>query len=153
VRGPFDFRLLGGTLDDAVGEAFDKAAKMFGLPYPGGPEVDRRAELGNAQRFLFARMQTPGLDFSYSGLKTSILYTLQKEQKLRPDTLEADLDDWCASARQALIQPLLDRLDRALKTRASLRRARRRGRRQPLAAPRSPTPGDPNAGLPWVFRP
>ncbi|MEY2650538.1 MAG: hypothetical protein RL608_1212 [Bacteroidota bacterium] len=115
VRGPFDFRLLGGTLDDAVGEAFDKAAKMFGLPYPGGPEVDRRAELGNAQRFSFARMQTPGLDFSYSGLKTSILYTLQKEQKLRPDTLEADLDDWCASARQALIQPLLDRLDRALK--------------------------------------
>lgn len=115
VRGPFDFRLLGGTLDDAVGEAFDKAAKMFGLPYPGGPEVDRRAELGNAQRFSFARMQTPGLDFSYSGLKTSILYTLQKEQKLRPDTLEADLDDWCASARQSLIQPLLDRLDRALK--------------------------------------
>jgi len=115
VRAPFDFRLLGGTLDDAVGEAFDKAAKMFGLPYPGGPEVDRRAELGNPQRFAFARMQTPGLDFSYSGLKTSILYAIAKQQKLRPDTLETDLNDWCASARAALIQPLLDRLDRALK--------------------------------------
>jgi N6-L-threonylcarbamoyladenine synthase len=114
VRGPFDFRLLGGTLDDAVGEAFDKAAKMFGLPYPGGPEVDRRAEFGNPQRFALARMQTPGLDFSYSGLKTSILYALQKEQKLRPETLTEDLNDWCASARLALVQPLLDRLDRAL---------------------------------------
>lgn len=114
VRGPFDFRLLGGTLDDAVGEAFDKAAKMFGLPYPGGPEVDRRAELGDPERFRFARMQTPGLDFSYSGLKTSILYALAKEQKLQPDTLEVHLNDWCASARQALVQPLLDRLDRAL---------------------------------------
>jgi N6-L-threonylcarbamoyladenine synthase len=113
VHGPFDFRLLGGTMDDAVGEAFDKAAKMFGLPYPGGPEVDRRAELGNPDRFSFAKMQTPGLDFSYSGLKTSILYRIQKEVQANPHTLTEDLNDWCASARQALVQPLLERLDRA----------------------------------------
>lgn len=115
VQGPFDFRLLGGTMDDAVGEAFDKVAKMLGLPYPGGPEVDRRAELGDPHRFTFARMQTPGLDFSYSGLKTSILYTLQKEAQRNPTTRTEDLNDWCASARAALIQPLLDRLDRALR--------------------------------------
>ena len=115
VHGPFDFRLLGGTMDDAVGEAFDKAAKMFGLPYPGGPEVDRRAELGNPDRFSFAKMQTPGLDFSYSGLKTSILYRIQKEIHINPHTLTDDLNDWCASARQALVHPLLERLDRALR--------------------------------------
>lgn len=115
VHGPFDFRLLGGTMDDAVGEAFDKAAKMFGLHYPGGPEVDRRAELGNPDRFSFAKMQTPGLDFSYSGLKTSILYRIQKEIHINPHTLTDDLNDWCASARQALVQPLLERLDRALR--------------------------------------
>lgn len=115
VHAPFDFRLLGGTMDDAVGEAFDKAAKMLNLPYPGGPEVDRRAEQGNPNRFMFARMQTPGLDFSYSGLKTSILYRIQKEKLANPNTLIDDLDDWCASIRQALIQPLLDRLDRALR--------------------------------------
>ena len=105
VHGPFDFRLLGGTMDDAVGEAFDKAAKMFGLPYPGGPEVDRRAELGNSDRFSFSKMQTPGLDFSYSGLKTSILYRIQKETHINPHTLTDDLNDWCASARQALVHP------------------------------------------------
>lgn len=115
VHGPFDFRLLGGTMDDAVGEAFDKAAKMFGLPYPGGPEVDRRAELGNSDRFSFSKMQTPGLDFSYSGLKTSILYRIQKETHINPHTLTDDLNDWCASARQALVHPLLERLDRALR--------------------------------------
>lgn len=115
VHGPFDFRLLGGTMDDAVGEAFDKAAKMFGLPYPGGPEVDRRAELGNPDRFSFSKMQTPGLDFSYSGLKTSILYRIQKEVQANPHTLTEDLNDWCASARHALVQPLLERLDRALR--------------------------------------
>lgn len=115
VHGPFDFRLLGGTMDDAVGEAFDKAAKMLGLPYPGGPEVDRRAEQGNPQRFEFARMQTPGLDFSYSGLKTSILYRIQKEVNANPNTLTEDLNDWCASIRHALVQPLLERLDRALR--------------------------------------
>ena len=101
--------------DDAVGEAFDKAAKMFGLPYPGGPEVDRRAELGNPDRFSFSKMQTPGLDFSYSGLKTSILYRIQKETHINPHTLTDDLNDWCASARQALVHPLLERLDRALR--------------------------------------
>jgi N6-L-threonylcarbamoyladenine synthase len=114
VRSAFDFVLLGGTLDDAVGEAFDKTAKNLGLPYPGGPEVDRLAELGNPNAFVFAKMQTAGLDFSYSGLKTSILYSLQKELRSNPNTLTDRLNDWCASARQTLIQPLLERLDRAL---------------------------------------
>jgi len=114
VRSAFDLVLLGGTLDDAVGEAFDKTAKNLGLPYPGGPEVDRLAELGDPNAFVFAKMQTAGLDFSYSGLKTSILYSLQKELRSNPNTLTDRLNDWCSSARQTLIQPLLERLDRAL---------------------------------------
>jgi N6-L-threonylcarbamoyladenine synthase len=79
ARSPSDMEVMGETLDDAAGEAFDKSAKLLGLPYPGGPLVDSYAQKGNADRFSFAEPQIPGLDFSFSGLKTSVLYFLQKE--------------------------------------------------------------------------
>jgi len=103
---------LGSTLDDAAGEAFDKVAKMLGLPYPGGPNIEQRARGGNAQRFAFPRglLHEPHLNFSFSGLKTSVLYTLPKLTNL-----EADLPDLCASFQEAVIDVLLQKSLRALR--------------------------------------
>ncbi len=112
VRAWNVFDVLGETQDDAVGEAYDKAAKLLSLAYPGGPMIDRWAQLGEP-RFTFAQPDMPGLQFSFSGLKTSILRRMQKEVQAKPDSLEADLADWCASIQHALIAPLIDGLIQA----------------------------------------
>ena len=92
-----DLKVIGETLDDAAGEAFDKSAKLLGLPYPGGPLIDKYAKEGNPKRFSFAEPQIEGLDFSFSGLKTSILYFLQKEIKANENFIKENLADLCAS--------------------------------------------------------
>ena len=114
VRAWNVFDVLGETQDDAVGEAYDKAAKLLSLAYPGGPIIDRWAQQGQP-RFDFAQPMIPGLQFSYSGLKTSILRRMQKEVQTNPHTLETDLPDWCASIQHALIAPLVDGLIQAFK--------------------------------------
>lgn len=106
------FEVLGETQDDAVGEAFDKAAKLLSLAYPGGPVIDRLAQSGQA-KFSFAQPQMPALTFSYSGLKTSILRSMQARIKEVPATLTDEVADWCASIQAALIQPLLKGLQEA----------------------------------------
>ncbi len=119
VKGPGDYTLLGRSLDDAAGEAFDKVAKMLDLPYPGGPEIDRRAEQGDPTRFHFPRpmMREPHLDFSFSGLKTAVLYTLPTlVASGNPNDLpEQVMNDLCASVRQAIIDVLIHKAMRALK--------------------------------------
>jgi N6-L-threonylcarbamoyladenine synthase len=111
-RGPLDMRVLGETLDDAAGEAFDKSAKLLGLPYPGGPLIDRHARLGDPQRFSFPEPAIPGLNFSFSGLKTSILYFLQAAE---PGFVAANLDDICASIQERIVSILLHKLGRAVR--------------------------------------
>lgn len=113
ANSPSDLKVIGETLDDAAGEAFDKSAKLLGLPYPGGPLVDKYAKEGNPNRFSFAEPQIPGLDFSFSGLKTSILYFLQKELKANPDFINENLPDLCASIQHRIITILLKKFKRA----------------------------------------
>ena len=119
VKGPGDYTLLGRSRDDAAGEAFDKVAKMLDLPYPGGPEIDKLAEKGDAERFKLPRpmMHDEHLDFSFSGLKTAVLYTLPKlVASGNPHDLdEQTLCDLCASVRQAIIDVLLHKAMRALR--------------------------------------
>lgn len=115
VRSPFDMEIVGRTIDDAAGEAFDKCAKVMGLPYPGGPHVDRLAAEGDPNRFKFARPRIPGLDYSFSGLKTSFLYTLRDEQKQDPDFVEKNKADLAASLQHTIVAILLDKLDKAVK--------------------------------------
>ena len=117
VKDYLDTEVIGETLDDAAGEAFDKCAKLFGLPYPGGPLIDKHAKSGNAQAFHFAEPQIPGLDFSFSGLKTSVLYFLQKEVRKNPDFIAQNLDDLCASIQRTIIDILLKKLEKAAKDR------------------------------------
>jgi N6-L-threonylcarbamoyladenine synthase len=117
AHNPSELKVIGETLDDAAGEAFDKSAKLLGLPYPGGPLVDRHAKEGNPHRFSFAEPQIPGLDFSFSGLKTSILYFLQKEVKANPAFIQENLADLCASIQERIITILLKKFRQAsLKT-------------------------------------
>lgn len=113
ARSPSDMEVLGETLDDAAGEAFDKSAKLLGLPYPGGPLVDSYAQKGDAHRFSFAEPQIPGLNFSFSGLKTSVLYFLQKETKSNPDFIENNRADICASIQSRIISILLKKYKKA----------------------------------------
>src|SRR5690606_4594221 len=113
VRDYFDMELLGQTLDDAAGEAFDKTAKILGLPYPGGPLIDRYAKEGNATAFTFPEPQVPGLDFSFSGLKTAILYFVQQKQREQSDFLQAHINDICASVQSRIVSILLNKLKRA----------------------------------------
>lgn len=111
AKGPLDLEILGETIDDAAGEAFDKTAKLIGLPYPGGPLIDKYAALGNPLAYQFAEPQIPELNFSFSGLKTSILYFLQKQE---PDFVEKNLHDLCASVQHSIVQILLKKLKKAV---------------------------------------
>ena len=113
ANSPSDLTVIGETLDDAAGEAFDKSAKLLGLPYPGGPLIDKYARDGDPGRFSFAEPQIPALDFSFSGLKTSILYFLQKEVKLNPSFIDENLADLCASIQERIISILLKKFKRA----------------------------------------
>ena len=114
VTGYNKFEILGETIDDAVGEAFDKTAKLLGLPYPGGPLVDKYAKLGNPAAFTFSQPKTAKpLDFSFSGLKTAILYFLQKEQKKDPNFIKENLNDICASVQRTIVLILMKRLKKA----------------------------------------
>jgi N6-L-threonylcarbamoyladenine synthase len=111
----FKMKVIGETIDDAAGEAFDKVAKMLNLPYPGGPLVDKYAKLGNPNRFSFTHPKVEGLNFSFSGLKTSVLYFLQKEQKTNPNFIEENLNDICASVQKTIVDILLINVKKALK--------------------------------------
>lgn len=113
VNSHFDYELLGQTIDDAAGEAFDKAAKIMGLPYPGGPVIDQLAQSGDPEKFQFARPRVDGLNFSFSGLKTSILYFLQKEVKNNPDFIARNQADLCASIQHTIVSMLMENLTRA----------------------------------------
>lgn len=114
VRDFNDMEILGKTIDDAAGEAFDKCAKVMGLPYPGGPHIDRLAAEGDAERFKFAKPHIPGLDYSFSGLKTSFLYTLRDNIKLDPDFVEKNRADLAASLQKTIIDILLAKLKKAV---------------------------------------
>ena len=113
VNSPLDFEILGQTIDDAVGEAFDKCSKMLGLGYPGGPVIDRLAKEGDPNRFKFAKPHIPGLDYSFSGIKTSLLYFVRDEMAKDPSFLENNKEDLCASFQKTLIDILMDKLVKA----------------------------------------
>lgn len=114
-HSPLQMEVLGETLDDAAGEAFDKSAKLLGLPYPGGPLIDTYAKEGDPKAFVFAKPQIAALDFSFSGVKTSILYFLQAEKKKDPDFVEKNLNDLCASIQYTIIDILMKKLVKAAK--------------------------------------
>ena len=113
TRSATDMEIIGETIDDAAGEAFDKTAKLIGLPYPGGPLVDKYAKEGNPDRFKFSEPQIEGLNFSFSGLKTSVLYFLQKETKEDPQFIQNNLADICASVQKTIISILMKKLKKA----------------------------------------
>lgn len=115
VNAPFDFETLGGTIDDAAGECLDKAAKIMGLPYPGGPVIDRLAKTGNDSRFKIARPHTAGLNYSFSGLKTSFLYLVRDHLKEDSAFVEKNVNDLCASVQKAVIEILMDKLTAAVR--------------------------------------
>lgn len=115
VRGPLDMEIIGETQDDAVGEAFDKTAKLLNLPYPGGPLVDQYARQGNPLAFPFPLSEMPGLNYSFSGIKTSILYFLQNKTQTNPRFVEENINDICASVQHTLIRMLLQKLRKAAK--------------------------------------
>ena len=115
VRSPFDMEILGSTIDDAAGEAFDKCAKVMQLPYPGGPHIDRLAAEGDANAFRFAKPHIPGYDYSFSGLKTSFLYTIRDNLKENPEFIENRKADLAASLQKTIIDILIDKLAKAVK--------------------------------------
>lgn len=114
VTDYFEMEVIGETTDDAVGEAFDKSAKILGLPYPGGPLIDKYAQLGNPV-FTFTKPKVDGLNFSFSGLKTQILYFIQKKTKENPNFIEENLHDICASIQHIIIEIIMDKLKQAVK--------------------------------------
>ena len=114
VDGPLDMIVIGQTQDDAVGEAFDKSAKLLGLPYPGGPLIDRYAKDGNPLAFRFPTTDMPGLNYSFSGIKTAIMYFLRSHTSETPDFVSQNLPDICASIQHTLVQMLLTKLKRAV---------------------------------------
>jgi N6-L-threonylcarbamoyladenine synthase len=114
VSSFFDMEIIGETTDDAVGEAFDKTAKIMGLPYPGGPLIDKLAKEGNPKKFQFTKPKAPGLNFSFSGLKTQILYFIQKNVALNPNFIEENKADICASIQHTIIEILMDKLKLAV---------------------------------------
>jgi tRNA N6-adenosine threonylcarbamoyltransferase len=115
VDGYFKMEVLGETIDDAVGEAYDKSGKVLGLGYPAGPEIDKRAQLGNPKAYKFTKPKVEGLNFSFSGLKTAILYFVQRETKANPNFIEENLNDICASIQYTIIGILMDKLKLAVK--------------------------------------
>ncbi|WP_179335932.1 tRNA (adenosine(37)-N6)-threonylcarbamoyltransferase complex transferase subunit TsaD [Winogradskyella costae] len=115
VNTHFDMDVIGETIDDAVGEAFDKSGKILGLGYPAGPEIDRRAQIGNPKAFQFTKPKVDGLNFSFSGLKTNILYFVQREVKANPNFIEENLNDICASIQYTIIGILMAKLKLAVK--------------------------------------
>ena len=115
VSNYFEMKVLGETLDDAVGEAFDKSGKILGLGYPAGPEIYKRAQLGNPKAYQFTKPKVTGLNFSFSGLKTGILYFIQREVKANPRFIEENLNDICASIQYTIIGILIDKLKLATK--------------------------------------
>ncbi|AWH85515.1 tRNA (adenosine(37)-N6)-threonylcarbamoyltransferase complex transferase subunit TsaD [Flavobacterium album] len=115
VNNFFDMEVIGETTDDAVGEAFDKSAKILGLPYPGGPLVDKYAKEGNPKAFAFTKPKVPGLNFSFSGLKTQILYFVQKNVSENPDFIRDNMNDICASIQYTIINILIEKLKLAVK--------------------------------------
>ena len=115
VDAYFKMTVIGETIDDAVGEAFDKSGKILGLGYPAGPEIDKRAKLGNPKAFNFTKPKVTGLNFSFSGLKTAILYFVQKQLKENPEFIEAHLNDVCASIQYTIVEILMDKLKLAVK--------------------------------------
>jgi N6-L-threonylcarbamoyladenine synthase len=110
-NSPADLIILGETIDDAAGEAFDKISKIIGLPYPGGPVLDKLAKEGNPKAFEFAKPLVPDLNYSFSGLKTSVLYFLQKQE---PGFIEANLNDICASVQYTIVEILMKKLKKAI---------------------------------------
>lgn len=114
VDDPYTFVILGETQDDAAGEAFDKTAKILGLPYPGGPELDKLAAKGNPKAFSFPIAQVGGLDFSFSGLKTAVLYFVRDQSKNDPDFLQKNMEDVCASVQYTIVKTLMRRIEQAV---------------------------------------
>lgn len=114
VRSTEDMEVLGTTIDDAAGEAYDKAAKMLKLDYPGGPLVDKYAKLGDDTKYHFAKPRMEGYNFSFSGLKTSILYFLQKQVKENPNFIEENMNDLCASIQKTIVDTLMDKFEKAV---------------------------------------
>lgn len=115
VSNYFDMEVIGETIDDAVGEAYDKSGKILGLGYPAGPQIDKRAQLGNPKAFKFTKPKVAGLNFSFSGLKTAILYFIQKETANNPNFVEENINDICASIQYTIIGILMDKLKLASK--------------------------------------
>ena len=115
ITNHFVMEVLGETIDDAVGEAFDKSAKILGLPYPGGPLIDKYAQLGNPKAFKFTKPKVGDLEFSFSGLKTGILYFVQKNVKENPNFIKENLNDICASIQYTIIEILMDKLKNTVK--------------------------------------
>lgn len=115
VKDHYTMEIIGQTIDDAAGEAFDKCAKIMGLPYPGGPWIDRLAKEGNAEAFSFAKPNIPGYNYSFSGLKTSFLYFLRDNLKENPNFIEENKTDLCASLQKTIIDILINKLKRAAK--------------------------------------
>jgi N6-L-threonylcarbamoyladenine synthase len=115
IKSAFEMEIIGKTIDDAAGEAFDKTAKMLGLSYPGGPLIDKFAKMGNPNAFSFSKPKIDGLDFSFSGLKTSILYFLKAELKKNTLFIEENLADLCASIQKTIIEILIEKLKSASK--------------------------------------
>jgi N6-L-threonylcarbamoyladenine synthase len=115
VSSHFKMEVLGETIDDAVGEAFDKSAKILGLQYPGGPLIDKHAKLGNPKAYPFTKPKVGDLDFSFSGLKTGILYFVQKQVRINPNFIEENLNDICASIQYTIVEILMDKLKNAVK--------------------------------------
>lgn len=115
VKAYNDMEIIGQTIDDAAGEAFDKCAKVMGLPYPGGPIVDKLAKLGNPKAFTFSKPQIANYDYSFSGLKTSFLYRLRDEVMLDKNFIEKNKEDLCASLQKTVVDILMDKLKKASK--------------------------------------
>lgn len=115
VRDYFDMEIIGKTIDDAAGEAFDKIGKIFGLDYPAGPIIDKLAKIGDPDSFSFSKPKVDEFNYSFSGLKTSVLYFIQKEQKKNPNFIKENLENLCASVQKTIVQILMNKLEKAAK--------------------------------------